>query len=826
MTNDAQSALDAAFAQAEATPEHTGLAPAHAGDKPWLRDLNEPQLAAVQHVTGPLLVVAGAGSGKTRVLTRRIAHLLNDVGPGGHPHARPGEILAITFTNKAAAEMRERVREIVGDRANNMWVMTVHAACARFLRSEAERLGFKSSFTIYDQGDQVRLIKQCIETLGKDPKAFAPAAVHHQISNAKNALQGPEEFRRQVSSFTEETVAEVFELYEKRLKESNAMDFDDMIRHTVHLLETHDDIRTRWQQRFRFVMVDEYQDTNHAQYRMLKALAAGHQNIMCVGDADQSIYSWRGADIRNITSFEEDFTDAQVVVLDINYRSTTHILEAANAVVRNNSERIEKNLKGVLGDGELVQVVAVEDEHAEARFVIGKIEAAMQEGRSHGDVAVFYRTNAQSRVLEDMLTRTGRPYQVIGGPKFYERAEIKDAIAYLQAIINPADSLSLQRVVNVPKRGIGDTTVAKLRTYADTYGETLDEAVRQASMMGTLNAGTLKKLEDFMALVDGLRTFEAGSSSVAATIEHVYDTTGLVSVYQAEDTIESQGRIENLGELVNVAREFDQAQSGGDLAEFLQALSLQSAADVLDDDGGQITLMTIHNAKGLEYPVVFVTGMEEGLFPHSRSIQDGDVEEERRLAYVGITRAREQLYLVHTQSRSVFGKRQYAMPSRFLDELPEEHIEKSDLGGGARWGDGASTGAGRGSGSHWGRDDSGPAFGAAGWAQSKGNPVTRKGGGDEFGATFGGSSKSSSWGSTDGASKTGASGMLAGGTPKRTPKRAASFVPAFTTGDQVRHGTFGDGVILGVENGEMAVIRFEDGSERRLMLAYAPLTKI
>ena len=824
-----QNALDAAFANAASMPadDEGSAAPRAPGDQPWLRDLNEPQRKAVQHVTGPLLVVAGAGSGKTRVLTRRIAHLLNDVGPGGHPHARPQEILAITFTNKAAAEMRERVRQLVGDRANNMWVMTFHAACARFLRSEAERLGFKSTFTIYDQGDQVRLVKQCIEALGKDPKAFAPAAVHHQISNAKNALLGPEEFRRQVSSFTEETVAEVFELYEKRLRDSNAMDFDDMIRHTVNLLEQHEDIRTRWQQRFRFVMVDEYQDTNHAQYRMLKALAAGHQNIMCVGDADQSIYSWRGADIRNITSFEEDFTDAQVVVLDINYRSTNHILEAANGVVRNNSQRLEKNLKGVLGEGELVKVVAVEDEHAEARFVVGQIEAAMQEGKSHGDVAVFYRTNAQSRVIEDMLTRSGRPYQVIGGPRFYERAEIKDAIAYLQAIVNPNDSLSLQRVVNVPKRGIGETTVAKLRTYADTYGETLGEALRQAAMQGSLNAGTLKKLEDFVALIDALRAFSETSTSVAATIEHVYDRTGLISVLQAEDTIESQGRMENLGELVNVAREYDQAQGqGGDLAEFLQALSLQSAADSLEDDGGQITLMTIHNAKGLEYPVVFLTGMEEGLFPHSRSIQDGDVEEERRLAYVGITRARERLILVHTQSRSVFGKRQYSMPSRFLDELPAEHVEREELAGGARWGDGVSTGAGRGRGSQWGGASDGPAFGAAGWAQSKGTGQGRRGSSDDFGATFGSKAGASSgWGSSDGTSKTGASGMLAGGGgPVR--KRANSFVPDFVTGDRVRHGTFGDGIVLGVENGEMAVIRFEDGSERRLMLAYAPLQKL
>ena len=805
-------------------------------DSPWLRDLNEPQLAAVQHVHGPLLVVAGAGSGKTRVLTRRIAHLLNGVGPGGHPHARPHEILAITFTNKAAAEMRERVRELVGERGQHMWVMTFHAACARFLRSEASRLGFQSTFTIYDQGDQVRLIKQCIEFLEKDPKRFAPAAVHHQISNAKNALLGPAEYRAQVSNFMEETVAEIFDLYDKRLRESNAMDFDDMIRHTVHLLEQHADIRDTWQRRFRFVMVDEYQDTNHAQYRMLKALAAEHGNVMCVGDADQSIYSWRGADIRNITSFEEDFPNANIVVLDINYRSTTHILEAANAVVRNNEQRLDKDLKGVLGAGELVKVVAVEDEHAEARYVVGQIEQAMQDGRSHGDIAVFYRTNAQSRVLEDILTRTGRPYQVIGGPKFYERAEIKDAIAYLQAIVNPHDSLSLARVVNVPKRGIGETTVAKLRSYADTYGETLADALRQAGMEGSLNAGTLKKLEDFVVLVDGLRSFADVSDSVARTIEEVYDRTGLLNVLRAEDTIESQGRLENLGELVNVAREYDAAESGGRLAEFLQALSLQSAADSLVDEGGQITLMTIHNAKGLEYPVVFITGMEEGLFPHSRSIQDGDVEEERRLAYVGITRARERLTLVYTQSRSVFGRRQYSMPSRFLNELPAEHIEQDDQAGdSSSWGRGGSAfGGSGGSGASrgWGTaDDSGGGFGSSGYRQSQGGQK-RRGSGDEFGATFGSkpsTSGSKGWGSTDGAAASGASGLLFGDSAsegaRKPARKSMADAPNINTGDGVRHAAFGEGVVLHKE-GDMVVIRFGDGSERRLMLSYAPLEKL
>jgi DNA helicase-2/ATP-dependent DNA helicase PcrA len=804
-----------------------------APQSPWLMGLNEPQLAAVRHVYGPLLVVAGAGSGKTRVLTRRIAHLLNDTGPGGHPHARPQEILAITFTNKAAAEMRERVRELVGDRATNMWVMTFHAACARLLRSEAETLGFKSSFTIYDQGDQVRLVKQCLEYLDKDPKRFTPASVHHQISNAKNSLLGPAEYRKQVSNFMEETVAEVFELYDRRLRENNAMDFDDMLLHAVHLLEDHEAVRTRWQQRFRFVMVDEYQDTNHAQYRMLKALAGEHQNIMCVGDADQSIYSWRGADIRNITSFEEDFTDPKMVVLDINYRSTSHILNAANGVVRNNEQRLEKDLKAVLGEGELVRVVTVEDEHAEARYVVAQVEQAMEEGRSHGDIAVFYRTNSQSRVLEDALTRTGRPYQVIGGPKFYERAEIKDALAYLQVLVNPMDSLSLARVVNVPKRGIGDATIAKLRAYADTYGETLAESLHQAHMQGTLNAGTLKKLEDFVALLDQLRDIATQSDSVARTIEEVYERTGILAELQAEDTIESQGRMENLGELVNVAREYDQHESGGRLEEFLQALSLQSQADGIEDSGGQITLMTIHNAKGLEYPVVFITGMEEGLFPHSRSIQDGDVEEERRLAYVGITRARERLILVNAQARSVFGKRQYNMPSRFLGELPEEHITVDDRAGSpSAWGtgDGASAwGRGSGGDSGWGRaDDGGSAFGASGWKQS-GAGQKRKGSGDEFGSTFGGKAGggSKSWGSADGESASGASGLLFGSGAGRSPKpKSSAEVPNIVTGDTVRHATFGEGTVLMVERNELAVIRFQDGEERRLMLAYAPLQRI
>jgi DNA helicase-2/ATP-dependent DNA helicase PcrA len=506
-------------------------------------------------------------------------------------------------------------------------------------------------------------------------------------------------------------------------------------------------------------------------------------------------------------------------------------------VVRNNTQRLEKNLRSVLGEGELVKVVQVEDEHAEARYVVGQIEAAMTEGASHGDVAVFYRTNAQSRVLEDMLTRTGRPYQVIGGPKFYERAEVKDSFGYLNAIVNPNDSLSISRVINVPKRGIGDATVARLRTYADTYGETLNEALRQAPMEGSLNAGALRRIEEFVELLDGLRDFAEKSTSIATTIEHVYEKTGLIAALQAEDTIESQGRLENLGELVNVAREYDarEAASGnqGDLAEFLQSLSLQAQGDSLDTTGGQITLMTIHNAKGLEYPIVFITGMEEGLFPHSRSIQDGDVEEERRLAYVGITRAQTKLTIVHAGSRSVFGRRQYSMPSRFLAELPDEHIEHEQLGGSANtWGGASAFGGRRGSSgaSGWGNadGDGGGAFGASGWKQSSGG--TRRGsGGDEFGTTFGARGGSSSWGSTDGAAASGASGMLAGGAPASGGSFKASGgkrkAPDLGAGDSILHDAFGEGVVLHVD-GELAVVRFTDGNERRLMLGYAPITKL
>ena len=768
-----------------------------------LDDLNPAQREAVEHIYGPLLVVAGAGSGKTRVLTHRIAHILDARDDAGRVVAYPEQVLAITFTNKAAAEMRERVAQLVGDRARGMWVMTFHAACGRILRQEAERLGYTSSFSIYDQGDQVRLIKQCIEALDLDPKRFPPASVHHQISAAKNQLINPAAYRSQVSNFFEETVADIFDRYDERLFAANAMDFDDMIMKVVHLLEEHKEARERWQQAFRFVLVDEYQDTNHAQYRLLRLLAADHSNLCCVGDADQSIYSWRGADIRNITSFEDDFPDARVVVLDLNYRSTGHILDAANGIIANNQQRIPKDLKSVFGEGERVEVLEVEDEHAEARFIAGRVEWALANGYSANDIAVFYRTNAQSRVIEDVLTRTGVAYQVVGGPRFYERAEVKDAVAYLSLLINPSDDIALQRVINTPKRGIGATTIAKLRTYADTHGESLWNAVTNAHLLGDLSTGVLGKLGGFVDVIRELTDMVATTTGVASVIEHVYERSGLISALQAEDTIESQGRIENLGEFVNVAREYDMRSRGAALGEFIQSISLQSDADTIQSSGGIVTLMTMHNAKGLEYPVVFIAGMEEGLFPHSRSIQEANIEEERRLAYVGITRARERLTMLHASSRSVFGRRSWNMPSRFLDELPEGSIQRTRREQSA-WG----TAGGYGSGS----------------AYQRGQNRHRGGWGDSQPSSPG-------WGSGDGTSASGQSGLLfGGGTPANSSlpeARNSADIPNLSVGDNVRHKSFGDGVVLAIERGELVVVRFaESGEERRLMLAYAPLERL
>ncbi len=642
-----------------------------ASPETYLADLNPAQREAVLATEGPVLVVAGAGSGKTRVLTHRIAHLVTACG------VKPQEILAITFTNKAAGEMKERLEGILGDVAPRMWVMTFHAACGRILRREAPRLGYRSNFTIYDQADQVRLVKLCLEELDRDPKRFVPRGIHAQISMAKNQLVGPDEYKNRVASFYDQTVADTYALYQRRLLNSNAVDFDDLLMLTVEVLERFPEARTRWQKAFRYVLVDEYQDTNHAQYRLLQLLAGEHRNVFAVGDPDQSIYAFRGADIRNILEFERDFGGAKLIALEQNYRSTNSILRAANAVIGHNRERKPKNLWSELGEGEPVRVVEVEDEHAEARFVAGEVAVLIDEGYAGSEIAVFYRTNAQSRVLEDVLVRQEIPYQVIGGPKFYERAEIKDAIAYLQVIDNAFDAVSLSRIANRPRRGIGDASLARLRTFADSQGISLWEALERPEEAGCGGAPR-KAIERFRTL---MQSSMAGALelTVPEVLERVLERSGYLEALEAERTVESQGRIENLLELVGVAREYQERSEEPTLSEFLQQLSLYSDQDDLSEERSLVTLMTLHNAKGLEFRVVFLIGMEEGVFPHARSLEEQGLEEERRLAYVGLTRSKERLTLTHASARSLWGSRGYNLPSRFIDELPQEEIERDRL---------------------------------------------------------------------------------------------------------------------------------------------------
>jgi ATP-dependent DNA helicase UvrD/PcrA len=640
--------------------------------KEYLADLNPVQREAVLTTEGPLLVIAGAGSGKTRVLTYRVAHLISACG------VKPNEILAITFTNKAAGEMRTRLESLLGNVARAIWILTFHAACGRILRREAPRLGYRSNFTIYDQADQVRLVKQCLEDLERDPKRFVPRGIHAQISNAKNQLIGPDEYMSRVASFYDQTVAEVYALYQKRLHASNAMDFDDLLMLTVEVLERFPEALKRWQKAFHYVLVDEYQDTNHAQYRLLQLLAGEHRNLMVVGDPDQSIYAFRGADIRNILEFERDFPDTKVIPLEQNYRSTNTILRAANHVIQNNRERKEKNLWSELGEGLPVHVIEVEDEHAEARFLAAEIAALVEEGYSADEVAVFYRTNAQSRVLEDVLVRQGIAYQVVGGPRFYERAEIKDAIAYLQVIDNPFDAVSLRRIANKPRRGIGDATLQRLQAYADAHGISLFEALEHAEAAG-VGAAPLKNVVALRTLLFSLQS-AAQELKVPELIEAALERSGYLAALEAERTIEARGRIENLQELVGVGQEYlQQAQEPRSLSGFLQEISLYSDQDAIRGEQSLVTLMTLHNAKGLEFKAVFMIGMEEGIFPHVRSIEEQGVEEERRLAYVGMTRAEERLVLTHATSRSLWGSRTFNLPSRFLDELPDEGVARERL---------------------------------------------------------------------------------------------------------------------------------------------------
>ncbi len=641
-----------------------------------LADLNEPQRQAVLHGEGPLLVVAGAGSGKTRVLTRRIAHLL------ATDAARPGEILAITFTNKAASEMRDRVGELVGRSTRAMWVMTFHSACARMLRADAERLGYSRSFTIYDESDSLRMLKRCLDELGIDPKRYPPRSIRAQISGAKNQLIDVDTFTQAAHDNTfQETAASAYALYEKRMLAANAMDFDDLLVRTVNALELFEEVRNRWRSVFRHVLVDEYQDTNRAQYRLLQLLTAEHGNLMVVGDEDQSVYGFRHADIRNILDFERDFPEAEVIKLEQNYRSTQTILSAANAVVDHNRQRRPKRLWTELKGGDPVQLSELSDEHEEARWVAGEIERlGEEEGVKREDVAVFYRTNAMSRVLEDTLVRFELPYQVIGGTKFYERSEVKDAVAYLSLLVNPSDQVSFGRVVNSPRRGIGKTSQGRLASHANTTGRPIWEVAGAVEEVPGMGAAAIKAIARFHETMEDLRG-RADSSPVAELLEACLRETGYLDALAAERTVEAEGRAENLEELVGVAAEFDANRAlEGDsdlspLEEFLQQISLYSEQDGLRDES-VITLMTLHNAKGLEYDTVFIVGCEDGAFPHMRALEEGGEEEERRLCYVGITRARRRLYMTWTRERRLFGRAERNLPSRFVDELPAELTER------------------------------------------------------------------------------------------------------------------------------------------------------
>jgi DNA helicase II / ATP-dependent DNA helicase PcrA len=641
-----------------------------------LAGLNEPQREAVVHGEGPLLVLAGAGSGKTRVLTHRIAYLL------ATDAARPGEILAITFTNKAASEMRERVGALVGRSVRAMWVTTFHSACARMLRADAEKLGYARTFTIYDESDSLRMLKRCMAEVGVDPKRYPPRAIRSQISGAKNKLVDAAAYAQAQGSVFEETTAAVFELYEKRMLEANAMDFDDLLVRTVNVLEISEEARERWRRTFRHVLVDEYQDTNHAQYRLLQLLTEEHGNLMVVGDEDQSIYGFRHADIRNILDFERDFPEAEMVKLEQNYRSTQTILSAANAVVERNRERRPKQLWTEITGGEPVRLSELSDEHEEARWVAGEIERlAEEEGVKREDVAVFYRTNAMSRVLEDTLVRFELPYQVIGGTKFYERAEIKDAVAYLSLLVNPADLVSFSRIVNSPRRGIGNTSQGRLVAHANTTGLPIWEVAERVEEVPGLSAAAIKAVSRFHETMEGLRA-RAEEAPVAELLEAVLRESGYLDALAAERTIEAEGRAENLEELVGVAAEFDaNHELEGEaevspLEEFLQQISLYTEQDGLREEESLITLMTLHNAKGLEYDTVFIVGCEDGAFPHMRALEEGGEEEERRLCYVGITRARQRLYMTWARERRLFGRAERNLPSRFVDELPAELTER------------------------------------------------------------------------------------------------------------------------------------------------------
>ena len=654
-------------------------------ESPLFAELNPSQREAVAATEGPVLVVAGAGSGKTRVLTFRIAHLIDDL------RVSPEAILAITFTNKAANEMRERVEVLIGGAARSMWVSTFHSACVRILRREATRLGYRSGFSIYDEADSLRLLRIVIKDLDLETKRFPEKAMKAVISKAKSELVDYESFADQGDGFFHEQVADIYRLYQQRLVEASAMDFDDLLMVTVELFAAFPAVLEHYQQRFRYVLVDEYQDTNRAQYMLVKQLTAAHRNLCVVGDSDQSIYKFRGADIRNIRDFEKDYPDARVVVLDQNYRSTETILDAANSVISNNTKRTPKNLWSDKGRGLPITRFEAEDEHDEAGYVVDEIERLQSDGFNLADMAVFYRTNAMSRVIEDVFVRRGIPYTVVGSVRFYDRKEVKDVVAYLRTLVNHDDEVSVKRIINEPRRGIGATTVAHVDRFSQKNRVSFYEGLQRATEIPQLNARAQKSVLEFVALLDRLHE-KAEGEGIEAAVQAVMADTGMVANLEMARTIEAMGRVENLRELAGVAGEFESSNEGAVIGDdefdtldnlrrleiFLEATALVSDIDEWEEGAGAVTLMTLHTAKGLEFPVVYMVGMEDGVFPHMRSLGEPDeLEEERRLAYVGITRAQERLYLTSAWNRMLFGGSSYNPPSRFLKEVPEALMTKA-----------------------------------------------------------------------------------------------------------------------------------------------------
>ena len=796
--------------------------------------LNGPQREAVVTTEGPLLVLAGAGSGKTRVLTYRIANILDQ------DLAAPWEILAITFTNKAAAEMRERLAQLVGTRSRGMWVSTFHSMCVRMLRADAERLGFTKNFTIYDTDDLKRLYKDIMAELNIDPKRFPVNQLMNRISQAKNDLVTPGNF--DAHDPVGKVAERVYERLQERLRAANAFDFDDLLLYGYLLLKNHEDVREAYQDRFRYLMVDEYQDTNRAQYAITQLLAAKNRNIMVVGDDDQSIYSWRGADLRNILEFESDYPEAKVVKLEQNYRSVGNILAAANAVIANNQHRKEKRLFTDSGDGEKISVYLATDERDEGRWIAGEIDRRRAEGTSYNNMAVFYRTNAQSRMLEDMLLRAGVPYRIVGGTRFFDRAEIRDVMAYLTLVVNPADDIAAKRVVNVPRRGIGKTTIERIDQYGREMNMPFLTAAELAVVDPDIRASTRNAVGEFIQVIKDGATYVGDLRKV---VEMIIDKAGLIRALQDEGTDEARGRVENIQEFLGVVDEFVQTHDaeesdfaaptvgedesaepvrvlrGDSLADFIEWVRLRTDLDTVTEDGQAVTLMTVHSSKGLEFDCVWVAGMEETLFPHMNSVGDAAaVEEERRLAYVAITRARKRLCLTCAQQRQIFGQTHANPVSRFIGEIPSELRQTSGLGSAGFSGTGwekrgsrrgiAGSGTEAGEGRVFGRSSASGAQGRS-FAEYRAATGTGRAAGSVGGASRGGLGSGS--------------GRIGAGVNPNEGKKAAAQA-TFAAGDAVDHKTFGRGTVVKVDGDTLHVKFAKSGQTKKLLKDYAPIVKI